>query len=366
MSEPLAGGHDPAPAPTGTPEPAASPQLRPPVLLALSRALRGVGLSMAVALSALLVALWQWSDGRREVAGLRAELARKLAEADASSRETRLTAESVRNSQRDADSRLGMLEARLLEAQNQRVALESLYQELARNRDEWVIAEIESMLLTASQQLQLAGNVRAALIALEAADKRLQRADRPHLIPLRRLIDRDLQRLRALPAVDVPALTFRLDSLVAAVDKLPLASEQRPSETPAPRPEPRAGGLWSRLGAEAWRDLRDLVRVRVADAPDAVLLAPEQAYFLRENLKLKLLSARLALLARDEATFRADLRTAARWLEQHFDTRGKAGAAAAASLKQLGESDLSIQLPDIADSLEAARSLRLARERAAR
>ncbi|MFN9389892.1 MAG: uroporphyrinogen-III C-methyltransferase, partial [Betaproteobacteria bacterium] len=90
------------------------------------------------------------------------------------------------------------------------------------------------------------------------------------------------------------------------------------------------------------------------------------AYFLRENLKLKLLSARLALLARDETTFRADLRTAARWLDEYFDVRGKAGAAAAATLDQLARSDLAIQLPDIADSLEAARSLRLARERAAR
>jgi uroporphyrin-3 C-methyltransferase len=336
------------------------------VVRALFRKLRGLQPATVIAAAALALAVWQWADARRDVAGLQAELARRLAESDAVARDTRLTAEAVRNAQRDSDSRLGMLEARLLEAQNQRVALESLYQELARNRDEWVLAEIESILATASQQLQLAGNVRAALIALEAADKRLQRADRPHLIPLRRLIDRDIQRLRGLPAVDMPALTFRLDAVVATVDKLPLASEQRPSEAPAPRAEAGPDGFWSRLGAEVWRDLRDLVRVRVADTPEAPLLAPEQAYFLRENLKLKLLSARLALLARDEATFRADLRTATRWLDEYFDTRGKAGVAAAASLRQLAESDLAIQLPDIADSLEAARSLRLARERAAR
>lgn len=333
---------------------------------ALAKRLRGLQPATAIAVVALALAVWQWADARRDAAGLRAELAQRLGESEARARETRLTAEAVRNAQRDADSRLGMLEARLLEAQNQRVALESLYQELARNRDEWVLAEIEGILVTASQQLQLAGNVRAALIALEAADKRLQRVDRPHLIPLRRLIDRDIQRLRALPAVDVPALTFRLDAVVAAVDKLPLSSEQRPSEAPVPVAEVRPAGFWSRLGGEVWRDLRDLVRVRVASAPEAPLLAPEQSYFVRENLKLKLLSARLALLARDEAVFRDDLRTASKWLDQYFDTRSKAGAAAAASLKQLGESELAIQLPDIADSLEAARSLRLARERSAR
>lgn len=340
---------------------------QPPLVRAAWGALRGLRPATLLALAALAVALWQWAEARRELAGLRAEVARRLAETEAAARETRLTAESVRNAQRDADSRLGMLEARMLEAQNQRVALESLYQELARNRDEWVLAEVESILVTASQQLQLSGNVRAALIALEAADKRLQRADRPHLIPLRRLIDRDIQRLRALPVADVPALTFRLDAVVAAVDKLPLASENLPSAAlAAPQSESPRGGWWSRLGAEVWRDLRDLVRIRVADAPQAPLLAPEQAYFLRENLKLKLLSARLALLARDEATFRTDVRVAAGWLADHFDTRGKPGAAVAAALDQLARSELAIQLPDIADSLEAARSLRLARERAVR
>jgi uroporphyrin-3 C-methyltransferase len=378
LSDPPGAASGPAPAApdtqpaadpgAATPPPALpTPPSLPPLVRALWGGLRGLRPATLVAAAALAVALWQWSEARRDLAGVQAELARRLAETDAAARETRLTAESVRNAQRDADSRLGMLEARMLEAQNQRVALESLYQELARNRDEWVLAEVESILVTASQQLQLSGNVRAALIALEAADKRLQRADRPHLIPLRRLIDGDVQRLRALPMVDVPALTFRLDAVVSAVDKLPLAAEQVSSAIPvAPRPEAASKGWWSRLGAEVWRDLRDLVRIRVADEPLAPLLAPEQAYFLRENLKLKLLSARLALLARDETTFRADLRTAARWLDEYFDVRGKAGAAAAATLDQLARSDLAIQLPDIADSLEAARSLRLARERAAR
>jgi uroporphyrin-3 C-methyltransferase len=324
-----------------------------------------VSAALVIALVALGLAVWQLVDGRRDAAALQADVARRLAEADASGRETRLIAEQVRNATRDLETRMGLLEARLLETQNQRIALEALYQELARNRDEWVLAEIEQILVTASQQLQLAGNVRAALIALEAADQRLERADRPHLLPIRKIINRDIDRLKALPAVDVPGLTLKLDNLIAEIDALPVAAEPRPADRRATA-RPAVSGWWARLGNEVWADLKELFRIRVADTRSVPFLPPEQAYFVRENLKLKLLSARLALLGRDEAGFRADLTTAADWLGQHFDADDTRVKSARAVLRQLSESEVSIRLPDIADSLEAVRSQRRIRERALR
>lgn len=328
---------------------------------AKARLLRHLTPPMVVALVALLFALWQWSDARHEASLLQGDLAKRVGELDATGRDARLIADQVRNTLRDVESRMGMLEAKLMETQGQRIALEALYQELARNRDEWVLAEVEGILTTAAQQLQLAGNVRAALIALEAADKRLARADRPSLIPLRKVINADIDRLKALPAVDVPGLTLKLDNLIAVVDSLPLAAESRP-EAPAAPSTPPIIGFWSQLTGEFWRDLKDLLRIRVADTPEVPLLAPEQAWFLRENLKLKLLSARLALLSRDDAAFRADLRTAGKWLGQHFDGKAKSVLAASASLKQLGESELALKLPDLSDSLEAVRSPRFGRK----
>jgi uncharacterized protein HemX len=272
-------------------------------------------------------------------------------------------ADQVRNTVRDVESRMGLLEARLIETQNQRVALEAMYQELARNRDDWVLAEIEQIVVAASQQLQLAGNVAAALTALEAADKRLAASDRPYLIPLRRVLTRDIDRLRRLPAVDVPGLTLRLDTLVAAIDTLPLAADRRPPATP-PRPDAKpAAGFWKRLGSEAWSDVRDLLRIRSVTGPEAPLLPPEQAYFVRENLRLKLLSARLALLARDELAFRNDLKAASRWIDQQFDTGAAAVGEVNRQLKLLGGADTNLRLPDLADSLEAVRSQRAVRAR---
>ncbi|MBX9631335.1 MAG: uroporphyrinogen-III C-methyltransferase [Burkholderiales bacterium] len=337
------------------------PQPQPPMPTIRQKLQTYLNVPTVVALVALGIALWQWTDTRREASQLQGDLAKRVSALDQTGRDALLTADQVRNTLRDVESRMGMLEARLMETQSQRIALEALYQELARNRDEWVLAEVEGILTTAAQQLQLAGNVRAALIALEAADKRLARADRPSLIPLRKVINADIDRLKALPAVDVPGLTLKLDNLVVAVDSLPLAAEGRPDESTTEAPA-AAGGFWSRLSGEYWRDLKELLRVRVVASPEVPLLAPEQAYFLRENLKLKLLSARLALLARDEATFRADLKTAGKWLAQYFDGKSKSVANATATLKQLGESELALKLPDLADSLEAVRSPRFARK----
>lgn len=346
---PIPDSSSPPPAAAPAASPAAPPQVQP-----WSRVAQVVSPAMVVAVLALLLGLWQWASAQRESSRVQTEIARRLAEAETIGRETRAIAEQMRNTVRDLESRVGLMDAKLIETQSQRIALESLYQELARNRDEWVLAEIEQILIAANQQLQLAGNVRSALIALEAADKRLAQADRPGLLALRKVIVRDIERLKAAPSADVPGLTLKLDNLVAGIDGFPLLSEQRP-----PRPAPvEAGdrGVIPRLAREAWQDIKELLRIRVAEGRDVPLLAPEQAFFVRENLKLKLLSARIALLARDEHAFREDMNVAAKWLAQFFDTRDESVAAARKLMTQFGDAELAIRLPDIGESLQAVRA----------
>jgi len=308
---------------------------------------------------------WTWIEARSRSDQLQQETARRLAEMESTNRESRLVAGESRESVRDAEARLGQLEARMVETQNQRLALESLYKEMSGSRDEWALAEVEQVLLIANQQLQLAGNVKAALIALETADMRLARLDRPPLTPLRRVINRDIERLRSAPHVDVTGMAVRLEQVAGTVDALPLAMDARPSRA-EPGPGPAPAGFWSRLWAEWVQDFRDLVRVQNTLRPEVPLVAPGQAYFLRENLKMRLLGARLALLARDEGGFRSDLKAASDWLGRYYDAQDKAVAAAKTAIDQLARSEVSIDLPDISPSLEAARSLRLVRERTLR
>ena len=320
---------------------------------------------IAVILAAGLAALF-WVDARQRIGGTQEELARRLRDIEGDVREARSTARQSQELLREAQAKIGQLESRLAESQSQQLALEALYQELSRNRDEWQLAEIEQVLAIASQQLQLAGNIRAALLALQLAEARLARADRPQFVPIRRALARDLERVKALPAVDIAGMSTRLNSLVAAVDSLPLAFDERSEREPAAKSGPADAerGFWSRLGSEIRSELRSLVVVRQVNTPDPPLLPPTQAYFLRENLRLRLLNARLSLLMRDEAGYREDMRAAQAWVRRYFDTSSKQTAEALAQLKTLSSALLSFEMPSISESLEAVRGFKSRRERA--
>ena len=324
-------------------------------------------LALAVGLIALALA-WHWYDSSAQMGSLRGELARRLHDSDADSRDARLIARQAQETAREAQTKLAQIEAKLVESQNQQVALEALYQELSRSRDEWVLAEIEQILTIAAQQLQLAGNVQAALTAMQTADSRLARSDRPQFIPLRKTLAKDIERLKATPNLDLAGLALRLDQVIAQIDALPLVDETRAGAAQ----QPPAGaarseeGFWRRLGAEIWGEVRQLVRVRNIEQAEPGLLSPSQSFFLRENLKLRLLNARLALLQREEGRFREDLKAAQAWVNRYFDVRARPAAAALASLKQLAASGISLEIPGIGESLSAVRNYKVSREKAAR
>lgn len=327
---------------------------------------------LIVAVVALGLAGWQWGETRLKLADTQQELARRLSDSEAISQESRTLAKQAQEQLAALQGKLGGLEAKVAESQSQQATLETLYQDLARNRDEWALAEIEQSVTLAAQQLQLAGNIGGAVLALQSADARLAGSSRPQFIGLRKVLNRDLDRLRALPQVDLPGMNLRLENVIAAVDTLPLAIDVRPrddnkaKETKEAPPAPVSAAsfdFWQRLGLDFWHEVRGLVRIQRFDRDEPVLLAPGQAFFLRENLKLRLLNARLALLSRDQGTFRNELKYAQAWIERYFDARDKAAQAALGTLKQLSASEISIDLPTLNDSLAAIKTFKLGKER---
>jgi len=358
---PTPGSPEAAPAPVPPPLPAA-----PAIPLRTTRSIAGPA-ALSLVLIALVLLGLHWYTSRGTVETLRQDVARRLSDADALNKESRVVAEQSREASTEAQVKLGVLEARVQESQSQQIALESLYQELSRNRDEWAYADIEQSLLIASQQLQLAGNVKAALIALQNADARLQRMERPQLTPLRKAIARDIERLKALPHVDTVGISVRLDNVISAVDTLPLAMEVRPpASAGADAPGEGESSAWKRFWREAWSEVKQLVRVQHMDRAEVPLLAPTQTFFLRENLKLRLLGARLALLSRDQVSYKADLKAAREWIIRYYDTREKSVGTVLGTLRNLHEGDINIEMPDISSTLDALRNLRIARERPAR
>ena len=323
--------------------------------------------------------LINWWDTRRQISSLSEEVAQRLKIEGESLRQQAQAAREAQERVKDALVKLGALEAKIAESQSQQAALESLYQDLSRNRDDWALTEIEQTLTIASQQLQLAGNVRGALIALQNADQRLGRADKAQFIGVRRALQKDIERLKNLPFIDTSGLAIRLDTVIAGIDTLPLVFDERlpaqrsapaaastapaatgatstiaaSSTTAAAKAEPSA---WRRLRDDAWEQFKQLVRIRDIGDADPVLLNPSQTYFVRENLKLKLLNARIALLQRNEALFKSDIDGAIVWLNRYADVRSKTGGNALASLRSLSSSAVAIELPTLAESLNAVRN----------
>ena len=380
---PTANPEAPTALPTAPPAQAASPSSpRPagaapaPVWLTLAA---GV---IAVAAVVMGGVLWQKLDRIQE------ELARRSLDSGAQATEARTLARQAQEAARELSVRQAAMETRISEVSLQRSQLEELMQTLSRSRDETLVVDVESALKLAQQQAQLAGTAEPLLAALRSADQRIARAAQPRLNPLQRAILRDLERIQAANLTDVPLLLVKLDELGRLVDELPLANGLSTSSLPAgaglaaspalasasagraSSPPSRAvvvvtatDSAWSlasdakawatRLLGSVWREASKLLRVSRIDQPEAALLAPDQGFFLRENLKLRLLNARMGLLSRQTDTARADLGVADAWIGKYFDGSARKTQGAVQLLQQVQGQLKTSELPRLDETMAA-------------
>jgi len=302
-----------------------------------------------------------WLDARNDAGTLRSEVTRRLTDEDAALAQAKARDTDQSGDLREAHAKLALLETRMGELQAQQASLEAQYHDIAPSREEVLLNEVEQILSLASQQLSLAANVPAALAALQLADARLAGSNRAQLTPLRGALARDMDRLRAVPGVDVSGIAVKLDRALAGIDTLPLAQDERlPEPSALPR---RDDPPWLAFLRSTWDELKSVVRIEVSDRAAAPLVPPAQQYFLRENLRLRLLAARVALLSRDESSFKSDIAAANAWVKKYFDTRTKPVQALTATLTQIGTVVMPAELPDINASLTALRTVKASRER---
>ncbi len=349
--------------------PAPEPRTSPPT----GRRTRRVVLLLAVAVALLAAGGW-WA--------LRTQFDRQQAQlAEVQRQVATVTEQSVRI-ERDLLLKLERLEAELARQRDQRSELDQLYLDLTRGRDESALLEVERLVTLAAQELQISGSVATALAALQMADARLARIDRPQMVTLRRAIGRDIERLRAAPAIDLTGMALKIDQIAQGVDGWALLAEAaaqpaaaggkaKPANpAPAAAPAPGAVGPEGKAAAgsadswwitvRAWLkdEFGDLVRVREVDTPEALLLTASQQQLVRQQMKLRLLNARSALLMRNDRQYRADLAEAQALLARYFDTRHTATVSAQTQLKQLASAPLSVDLPQITETLAAVRGAR--------
>ena len=315
---------------------------------------RGLIMSLGVVAAAALLSsgfLWQ------KLSSIQEQLARQSADATGQSVEARAIAKQAQELARETAARVSVYEARLSELALQRTQLEELMQSLSRSRDENLVVDIESAIRLAQQQAQLTGSVEPLLAALKSADQRVARAAQPRLTPLQRAIARDIERVKSAAVSDTPGLLVKLDELVRLADELVPANAVAPANAPASvkrqSPDATPPTWWQRSLQLVRDEARGLVRVSHIEQPEAALLSPEQSFFLRENFKLKLLNARLGLLARQLESSRADLAAASVSLNKYFDVTSRKTQTVASLLQQVQTQMKTLQLPRVDDTLAA-------------
>ncbi|MDR5749846.1 MULTISPECIES: fused uroporphyrinogen-III synthase HemD/membrane protein HemX [unclassified Caballeronia] len=294
------------------------------------------------------------------------QIAQRLQANDAQTADLRAKADQAASSTGALNTQIIQLQGKLNDAEAHSQALQQQYQDLASNRDDWTIAEVEQILSSASQQLQLTGNVQLALFALQSADTRLAAATGPQIVAIRKAIAQDIDKLNATPSTDLTGLAIKLDTAISQVDNLPLAGEapieRASAKAAAPGDsasiaaatgQPRWKVLWQQFVSGIGQQLSSLVSVRRIDNADAMLTSPDQGYFVRENVKLRLLSARLSLLSRSEPTLKSDLRAADAALGRYFDPSSKKVASVRDLVKQVDQASLAVAVPNLNESLAA-------------
>lgn len=248
------------------------------------------------------------------------------------------------------------------QARQQR-ALASLRELLGRERDDWVLAEVDYLLRVANHRLRLQSDHDGAARALEAADERLHELADPALLDLRATLAEEVARLRAAPRPDPAGLALRLEAVAAQVTAIAAGgghqsvTDGRGEGAPA-RAGDEGGGPMGRLG----RWVSSLVTVSHSDAPEPRTPAPGLERARRHTLEA-IAFARAALLAGDEEGYRRELDRALEAFRAGFDEQAAAAGAVIAELQALRDAPLSPPLPDIGESL---RLLEAQRERRGR
>jgi uroporphyrin-3 C-methyltransferase len=315
----------------------------------------------ALALIGALVSVWTVF----KLNGIQEILAKQTSDVSTQAVEARVSAKQAEELARDTAARLAVTDAKLSEVALQRAQLEDLMQSLSRSRDENLVVDIESAIRLAQQQSQLTGSVQPLLAALQSSQMRLTKVAQPRLAPLLRAIVRDIEQIKATPVTDTPTLLIKIDELVRAVDNLVLLNAVGASgvNNAAIKTATASETLswaraismswWEKMLNDLWRNAQGLVRISRIDRPEASLLAPEQSYFVRENLKLRLLNVRLAVLARHFESAQADMNQVTRDLNKYFDVSSGQGPLTVTLARDVLAQSKNTEIPRIDATLAA-------------
>ncbi|GED41267.1 hypothetical protein FBG13_14080 [Cobetia marina] len=246
------------------------------------------------------------------------------------------------------------------ESQQTEQALNKVLEELSKTQQtdarDWHYAEAEYLLRLANQRLQLERDVNGADALLENADARIAEADNPALLPVRKAIQSELASLDSVPRVDRSGIYLALLAEQEQLARLPLKQDVAEIAAKVENDAPPTGG-WQQQLARFGNELKNLVTVRRHDEALEALITPEQESYLRQNVRLVLEQAQLALLKEEPKLYQAAIDKAITLVNGYYDTKTDGVQNAVAKLEDLKGKTIRPELPDISASLNTLREL---------
>lgn len=316
-------------------------------------------LALLVALAALAVTYFLWRESAAAQSALSENLAQLQTTLD-TAQATARDATKTLNDQLDATSQAASsMQTQLDTMKNQQLelrdALQALHAQRRRTETPQALAEAESLLRIANHSLLLERDVTTALASLTAADSRLQETRDPAVTGIRQTLADEITVLRAVQQPDITGAAQTLGSLMNQIEQMPLVSEAAVA-LPEGQTAPEVVA-WREFLSNIWSQLKGLVVVRQSATAARPLIAPGESYFLYQNLRLELQTARLALLRQDATVYRDSLDQASTWLNKYFKIEALAVQSALTTLADLEKIDIHPDLPAISRSLQQLQEL---------
>lgn len=234
-----------------------------------------------------------------------------------------------------------------------------LNRQFGKTRSDWLVADAEYLISVANQRLHMSGDIKTAMLALEAADERLRESGDAGVFKVREAVAKEISSLKAIKTADIVGTFSKIRALEEKIEKIPVFMPHSGSavvQKSKEETERDVRDIDSLLGS-AVKDLKDLVEVRRTDRPMDVVLKPEEVQMLRQELGLKLELAGLALIQRNEKLYQENLSSSEDWLSKHFDTESDLTQAVITEIGNLKNTSINVDLPDTGRSLKLLRDI---------
>lgn len=312
---------------------------------------------LIILILAMAVMLWNWAGKQGYIDAAKHSLTKYLIDADIFSNRSRQMLDELGATKSEIEQRLNYLEDSRQVAQNflQGIEKSALNKGINTQSDTWILSTVEHLTLLSDRQLQLAGDVHSALILLKHAQELLQSSTVPDTLNLNTLLDGIIEQLEIQSAVEVHEISRGIERIAAQIDNFPLAAEahMKSIDIFEKHGDISISGGWSPFLQKIGHDLGQLIKVEKVTNPVAELLSPTQALFLKENIRLQLMLARLALLVRDEESFDSAITLASGWIQRYFNTEVQLLRDTLTELERFSGTDIALRLPATGVFLDA-------------